>query len=133
MERREFLKAGAVVLVLGPFLVGGTAGDAAPYSREFFTQKLGSWFEAGSARFLELIAVEDGPASSEFDQFTLVFRIDARDALADGIWPLRDVSGETIDLFLQRRADDAADARYSASFAVSRPLGLASCAGASAA
>lgn len=138
MERREFLKSSAVVLVLGPFLVGGTTSGASPYSRDFFVQKIGSWFEAGSALFLELVAVEDGPLSNQFDQFTLLFRMDARDALADGTFTsgtftsgtmaLRAESGEIIDLFLQRGADDASDARYSASFAVSRPLNVASCA-----
>ncbi len=133
MERREFLKSSAVVLVLGPFLVGGTTSGASPYSRDYFVQKIGSWFEAGSALFLELVAVEDGPLSNQFDQFTLLFRMDARDALADGTFTsgtvaLRAESGEIIDLFLQRGADDASDARYSASFAVSRPLNVASCA-----
>ncbi len=128
MERRDFLKGSAIVLIFGPFLGGSTGGSAEPYSREFFTQRVGRWFEAGRALFLELVALEDGPASSQFDQFTLVFRVDARDALADGTWSLRAESGEVIDVFLQRRADVVPDARYSASFAVTRPLSVASCA-----
>lgn len=128
MDRREFLKSSAVVLILGPFMLGGAADGVVPYSRQFFSQKLGSWFEAGSALFLELLAVEDGPTSNQYDQFTLVFRVDARDAFADGIRSLRADTGEVVDLFLQRRADQTADACYSASFAVSRPLTVASCA-----
>lgn len=128
MNRREFMKWSAVVVTFGPFVVGGTADGVDLYSREFFIQKVGGWFAAGAAGFLQLIAVEDGPASTQFDQFTLVFRIDARDALPDGTWSLRAESGEIIDLFLQRRADALPDARYGASFAVTRPLGVASCA-----
>lgn len=128
MHRRDFLKAGASVLVLGPFVIAGSPGAVDPYSRAFFTARVGTWFEAGPARFLELVAVEDGPASSQLDQFTLAFRSDARDALADGTWSLRAESGEAIDLFLQRRADDVTDARYAASFALSRPLTAAGCA-----
>jgi hypothetical protein len=128
MERRDFLKWSAVALIFGPFLVGGTVDGTDPYSREFFAQRVGRWFEAGRALFLELVAVEDGPASSQFDQFTLVFRVDVRDALADGTWSLRADSGEIVDVFLQRRADAMPDARYSASFAVTRPLSVASCA-----
>ena len=128
MDRRDFLKWSAVVLTFGPFMVGSTPDGADPYSREFFAQRVGHWFEAGRAYFLQLIAVEAGPASTQFDQFTLVFRVDARDALADGTWSLRAESGETVDVFLQRRANSVADARYTASFAVTRPLSIASCA-----
>jgi len=128
MQRREFLKAGASILLFGPFIVANTGVGADPYSREFFTQRVGTWFEAGPALFVQLAAVEDGPASLQLDQFTLAFRGDARDAFADGTRSLRAESGETLDLFLQRRADDATDARYSASFAVSRPITAVSCA-----
>jgi hypothetical protein len=130
MHRRDFLKASASALLLGPFVLGGTdAGSPAdPYSRAFFEGRVGTWFEVGHARFLELVAVEDGPPSSEYDQFTLAFRGDVRDALADGTQPLRAESGEAFDLFLQRRQDDAGDARYAANFAVTRPLTVASCA-----
>ena len=128
MKRRDFLKASASVLVLGPFVIAGSGGSADPYSRAFFTERVGTWFEVRPARFLELMAVEDGPISAQLDQFTLLFRGDARDELTDSTPSLRAESGEAIDLFLQRRADDAADARYSASFAVSRPLRPASCA-----
>ena len=128
MQRRDFLKASASVLVLGPFVIAGIGTRADPYSRAFFTERVGTWFEVRPARFLELVAVEDGPVSAQLDQFTLLFRGDAREALTDGTPSLRAESGESINLFLQRRADDAADARYSASFAVSRPLKAASCA-----
>ena len=129
MQRREFLKAGASVLILGPFVVAGSGGSAVdPYSRAFYAARVGTWFEAGPAGFLELVAVEDGPTSAPLDQFTLAFRGDTRDALPDGTYPLRAESGEAIELFLQRRADDAGAARYAASFALSRPLTAASCA-----
>jgi hypothetical protein len=130
MRRREFLKAGAGTLLLGPFALGGTgAGSAAdPYSRAFFEGRVGTWFEVGPARYLQLVAVEAGPPSIQLDQFTLAFRGDARDALPDGIQPLRAEGGEAVPLFLQRRLDDADGARYVASFAVVRPLSLASCA-----
>ena len=36
-----------------------------------------------------VVAVEDGPASAQLDQFTLLFRGDARDALTDGTPSLR--------------------------------------------
>jgi hypothetical protein len=127
MQRRDFLKASASLLVLGPFAVAGSRA-ADPYSRAFFSARVGSWFEVEPARFLELLAVEDGPASSQHDQFTLLFRCDGRDALGDGTRSLRAESGETLDLFLQRRADQATDARYSASFAVARPLTASGCA-----
>jgi hypothetical protein len=89
---------------------------------------VGTWFEVGPARYLQLVAVEAGPPSIQLDQFTLAFRGDARDALPDGIQPLRAEGGEAVPLFLQRRLDDADGARYVASFAVVRPLSLASCA-----
>jgi hypothetical protein len=130
MHRRDFLKAGASTLLLGPFLLGGLGSDPAadPYSRAFFQGRVGSWFEVGTARFLELVAVEEGPPSTTLDQFTLAFRGDPRDALSDGTRQLRAETGEAIELFLQRRQDDASGARYAASFAVMRPLGPASCA-----
>jgi len=128
MQRRDFLKASASVLILGPFVVASSGTSSDPYSRAFFTERVGTWFEVRPACFLELVAVEDGPTSAQLDQFTLLFRGDARDALTDGTPLLRAESGEAIDLFLQRRADDGADARYSASFAVSRPLRAVSCA-----
>jgi hypothetical protein len=130
MHRRDFLKASASALLLGPFVMGGTdAGSAAdPYSRAFFEGRVGTWFEFDRARFLELLAVQDGPASSQYDQFTLAFRGDPRDALPDGIQALRAESGELLELFLQRRQDEGADARYAAVFSVTRPLSVASCA-----
>jgi hypothetical protein len=130
MHRRDFLKATASALLLGPFVLGSTEGGSAadPYSRAFFEGRVGSWFEFDRARFLELIALEDGPASSQFDQFTLAFRGDVRDALPDGIQALRAESGEELRLFLQRRQDDGVDARYAAVFSVTRPLSVASCA-----
>jgi hypothetical protein len=130
MHRREFLKAGASALLLGPFALASTgAGPASdPYSRAFFAARVGTWFEVGPARFFELVGIEDGPPSSRFDQFSLAFRCDARDVLADGIQALRAESGEAFDLFLQRRPDDAQGPRYVANFAVDRPLGTVSCA-----
>jgi hypothetical protein len=129
MHRRDFLKAGASALLLGPFVLGsnGAGSPSDPYTRAFFEERVGTWFEVGPARFVELVAVEDGPRSSLLDQFTLAFRGDTRDVLPDGIRPVRSESGEAFELFLQRRQDDADGARYAASFAVMRPLG-ASCA-----
>jgi hypothetical protein len=128
MQRRDFLKASASVLVLGPFVIAGTGGAVDPYSRVFFAERVGTWFAVEAAGFIELLAVEDGPASTRLDQFTLQFRGDVRDAFADGTRALRAESGESIALFLQRRADEAAGARYSASFALSRPLTATGCA-----
>jgi hypothetical protein len=132
MRRRDFLKAGASTLLLGPFALGGAGARSGsdPYSRAFFEERVGSWFEVGPARFFELVAVEDGPPSSQLEQFSLAFRCDPRDALPDGIQPLRAESGEAFDLFLQRRLDDTTGARYVASFSVVRPLSAASCAAA---
>jgi hypothetical protein len=130
MRRREFLKAGASTLLLGPFVLGstGTGSASDPYSRAFFAERIGDWFEVDGTRSFELLAVEDGPVVGPFDQFSLAFRCDARDALPDGIHGLRAANGEPFALFLQRRPDDASGARYVANFSVSRPSGTASCA-----
>ena len=129
MQRRDFLKASASALVLAPFVIAGVgAGGSDPYSRAFFTSRIGTWFDAGDARSLQLLSVDAGPASAQLDQFTLSFRGDPREALGDGAVALHAESGEQLELFLQRRTDASDGSRFAASFSLVRPLSAASCA-----
>lgn len=134
LDRREFLKGGAAALVfagVSPWLVGASAGGASgPFTRAEYEAFIGQWFQVGGPTgvSLQLVAVEDGPASPVLEQYTLRFRSGPGATLEEGTYEVSPPAGSALPMFLQPGAHDGAEPRVHASFAGFRPLGPAACA-----
>jgi hypothetical protein len=134
LDRREFLKGGAAALVVAgvsPWLVGASAGGtSAPFTRAEYEAFTGQWFQVGGPAGvpLQLVAVEDGPASAVLDQYTLRFRGGPGATLEEGTYEVSPPSGSPLPMFLQPGGYDGSEPRLHASFVEFRPLGPAACA-----
>lgn len=134
LDRREFLKGGAAALVVAgvsPWLVGASSGGmSAPFTRAEYEAFTGQWFQVGGPTGvpLQLVAVEDGPASPVLEQYTLRFRGGPGAALEEGTYEVSPPSGSALPMFLQSSGHVGAEPRLRASFVEIRPIGPAACA-----
>ena len=111
-DRRDFLKGSTTAIILAgvsPWLVGTTSAGGTLPTKAVFQGLVGQWFYVAGASSapIQLVAVVDGPASADADQFTLIFSAPGV-ALAEGTFTVTPPTGDAFDLFLQPASDDGA-------------------------
>ena len=133
-DRRDFLKGSATAIILAgvsPWLVGTTSASGTLPTEADFQGLVGQWFwVAGSSSIpVQLMAVVDGPSSTESSQFTLLFSAPTG-ALAEGTFTVTPPTGDPFDLFLQPTTGEGSAAlTLRASFNLLQPAPIApSCA-----
>ncbi|HME69042.1 MAG TPA: twin-arginine translocation signal domain-containing protein [Myxococcota bacterium] len=134
LDRRDFLKGSATAIILAgvsPWLVGTTSAGGTLPTKAVFQGLVGQWFYVAGATSapIQLVAVVDGPASSDADQFTLMFSAPGA-SLAEGTFTVTPPTGDAFDLFLQPQSGDGTTAlTVRASFNLLQPAPVApSCA-----
>jgi hypothetical protein len=131
INRRGFLGAGAVVLVAlalspikllaAPFRGVARAGSARfQLSKQDFQALLNTSFAVhvatGGRVNLNLVEVQDGPASLQAEQFTLTFRAPSTPLLSEGMYPIEHAGAGRFPLFLQTVGHADAARFYRATF-----------------
>jgi hypothetical protein len=135
MIRRTFLKTSTLTIVgagAAPlaFFSGRPAhGSELTYSKARFEVLLNHWFYVDDEAHptLELVRVDDGPASAGLEQFTLVFRGAHESVLDDAEHRLMTAADDPMDLHLSPAGEDASGAYFAARFCLHRPLVHGAC------
>jgi len=137
MIRRTFLKTSTLTLVgagVAPlaFFSGRPAwGGERTYDKARFEALLNHWFyvDEDAHPTLELVRIDDGPASPGLEQFTAVFRGSLGSALDDAEHRLMTAADDPMDLHLSPAGEDASGSYFAARFCLHRPLVYGACAG----
>jgi hypothetical protein len=136
MIRRTFLKTSTLTVVgvgVAPlaFFSGRPAhGSERTYDKARFEALLNHWFyvDDDAHPTLELVRIDDGPASPGLEQFTAVFRGSLERELDDAQHRLITAADDPMDLHLSPAGADTSGAYFAARFCLHRPLGPGACA-----
>jgi len=114
LDRRDFLKGTATAIILAgvsPWLVGSTSAGGTLPTEATFQGLVGQWFylSGTTPAPIQLVAVVDGPASADTNQFTLIFSAPGV-SLAEGTFTVTPPTGDAFDLFLQPTTGDGTSA-----------------------
>lgn len=127
LKRRRFLKTSTGALVVAGtapvawFSGPGSASAAGvdPYSRARFEELLGEWVhvDTGAWQSMQVVAVEDGPADPQVDQFSVV--LSGGESVEPGTYAISSPDGEEFELYLQ---PSGGEGEVRAEFSQIRPL-----------
>jgi hypothetical protein len=128
LDRRDFLKGGATAIVLAgvsPWLVGTTSAGGTLPTKAAFQNLVGQWFYVAGETLapVQLVAVDEGPSSTDADQFTLIFSAPGV-SLKEGTFTVTPPAGDAFLLFLQPAGMDGSTPTLRASFNLLQPAPL---------